>query len=134
MMMVPVVVVSVVLVVVVSVAIMLIMTGVNPMPFAIEVAVDLRPLGPEMIGLPIFAHCLGTVRLVLEAVLDPVALAVQVSLDSFPFGCVLAMVSAPLAAVGQCRRGKSHQQDCRCDGQKILHGIAPFQAVTQCFC
>ena len=78
-------VVSMVPVIVVSVAVVTIMTGVNPVPFAIEVAVDLCPFGPETVGLMILALCLGTVCLVLEAVLDPVALAIQVPLNSFPF-------------------------------------------------
>ena len=83
--MVPVIVISVMPVIVVSVAIVTIMTGVNPVSLAIEVAVDLCPFGPETVGLMILALCLGTVCFVLEAVLDPVALAIQVPLNSFPF-------------------------------------------------
>ena len=83
--MVPVVVVTVVPVVVVTMAIMTIMSGMNPVPLVVEEAVDLCPFGPEMIGLVILAPCFGTVCLVFEAVLDAVALTVQVPLNSFTF-------------------------------------------------
>ena len=70
---------------VVSVAIVTIMAGVNPVALAVEVSVDLCTFGAKMCSLLVMTFGFGSMRLVLEAMLDAVTLAIQVPLNSFTF-------------------------------------------------
>ena len=72
---------AIILDVVVSVAIM---AGVDPVTLVVEVAIDLCTFGAKMCRLFIVTFGFGTIRLVLEAVLDSVTLAIQVLVDPFP--------------------------------------------------
>lgn len=61
----------------------LVIAGAKPLALVVKVAVDLLASGTKVLGLTIFAFCLGAVRLVFEAVLDTIAHAIQVSIDAF---------------------------------------------------
>ena len=67
----------------VFIAIMTIMTGVNPVALAVEMAVDFCPFGAKMCRLLVMTFGFGSIRLVLEAMLDAVTLAIQVFVDPF---------------------------------------------------
>jgi hypothetical protein len=60
-----------------------IMTGMNPVALAVEVAVDFCPFGAKMCRLLVMTFGFGSIRLVLEAMLDAVTLAIQVLVDPF---------------------------------------------------
>ena len=67
----------------VPIAIVTIMTGVNPVALAVEVAVDFCPFGAKMCRLLVMTFGFGSIRLVLEAMLNAVTLAIQVFVDPF---------------------------------------------------
>ena len=59
---------------------------VNPLSFAIQVAIDLVSFFLEVVSLPILASRCGVISLAVKPLLDAITFGIQVPLDASTFG------------------------------------------------